>query len=235
MQVIPVIDIRNGVTVRAVAGRRREYGPLVSPLACSSAPLDVARGLMTLHPFRALYIADLDAIEGRPHNRAAIFSISDAFPGLSLWVDAGLSRGRDAHPWLARRNVDAVMGSESLAAEDEVATLRDDPRVILSLDFRGTAFLGPQSLLQSPDLWPARVIVMTLARIGGDEGPDLPRLAQIRARASGKRIFSAGGVRDAKDLQALQYAGAAGALVASALHDGRLASLDLARLDDGGK
>jgi phosphoribosylformimino-5-aminoimidazole carboxamide ribotide isomerase len=35
-------------------------------------------------------------------------------------------------------------------------------------------------------------------------------------------IYSGGGVRDNADLLALESAGAAGALVATALHDGRL-------------
>ena len=43
---------------------------------------------------------------------------------------------------------------------------------VLSLDFRGETFLGPQGLLDDAALWPHRVIVMTLARVGGGEGPD---------------------------------------------------------------
>jgi phosphoribosylformimino-5-aminoimidazole carboxamide ribonucleotide (ProFAR) isomerase len=71
MEVIPVIDIRHGVVVRAVAGRRADY----RPLAGMSAPIAVARRLCAVHPFRALYIADLDAIEGRPDNREIILAI----------------------------------------------------------------------------------------------------------------------------------------------------------------
>jgi HisA/HisF family protein len=230
MQVVPVIDIRNGVAVRAVAGRRWEYSPLVSPLAHSSAPRDIALGLLSLFPFAAIYIADLDAIERRGDNRANIFSIAEAFPGVRIWVDAGLRNCRDAPPWLARRNVDVVMGSESLASEAELVALRDDPRVILSLDFRGETFLGPQFLPLRRELWPARVIVMTLARIGGTQGPDFARAADFCARGGERAIFAAGGVRDANDLLTLQDIGVAGALVASALHDGRLAASDLRRL-----
>jgi uncharacterized protein related to proFAR isomerase len=48
--------------------------------------------------------------------------------------------------------------------------------------------------------------------------------------APGKRIFAAGGVRDAADLDLLKRAGIAGALIASCLHDGRLRGSEIARL-----
>jgi phosphoribosylformimino-5-aminoimidazole carboxamide ribotide isomerase len=68
---------------------------------------------------------------------------------------------------------------------------------------------------------------MTLARVGSGAGPDVDRLAAVRRIASGRRIYAAGGVRDAADLAALAHAGIAGALVATALHDGRLAGAEI--------
>ena len=68
---------------------------------------------------------------------------------------------------------------------------------------------------------------MTLARVGSDAGPDLARLAEIRAIAPGCEIYAAGGVRDVADLSALKGAGAAGALIASALHERRIVGADL--------
>ena len=63
--VIPVIDVRNSVAVRAIAGERANYKPLVTPLSPSSDPCAVMDGLMALHPFPVIYLADLDSIEGR--------------------------------------------------------------------------------------------------------------------------------------------------------------------------
>lgn len=229
MHIVPVIDIRNGETVRAVAGRRADYRPLVSPLAASSSPLDVVAGLQKLHPFRDLYVADLDAIEGFGSNRAAIERIGAACPDLRLWVDAGAHDGDAVAEWLALRNVDVVIGSESLVDVETLRAQLKNPRIVLSLDFRGDAFLGPPALLDAPDLWPPRMIVMTLTRIGAGAGPDLARLAPIVACAGARRVYAAGGVRGVDDLARLEEAGAAGALVASALHDGRITASDLAR------
>jgi phosphoribosylformimino-5-aminoimidazole carboxamide ribotide isomerase len=133
--------------------------------------------------------------------------------------------------WLDWKNVSPVVGSESVEEMDAPRMLRDAARVVLSLDFRGETFLGPQSLLHSPELWPKRVIAMTLERVGGNGGPDFSRLARIMSRAQGREIFAAGGVRDAHDLSTLRAAGAKGALVASSLHEGRLSADDLTRLD----
>jgi phosphoribosylformimino-5-aminoimidazole carboxamide ribotide isomerase len=107
--------------------------------------------------------------------------------------------------------------------------LRSNPRVALSLDFREERFLGDRAMLEDARRWPQRVIVMTLARVGAGKGPDVSRLADIVSRAQGRRVYAAGGVRNAHDLDALEAAGAAGALVATALHEGRLTSDDLAR------
>ena len=106
--------------------------------------------------------------------------------------------------------------------------------MILSLDFRGDAFHGPEALLPMPELWPGRIIIMTLARVGSGAGPDLQRLATIRARGAGRRVFAAGGLRDARDLASIALHGGAGVLVASALHDGRLSASDLSAHDASG-
>jgi hypothetical protein len=90
MQVIPVIDIRGGVAVAAVRGDRARYRPLETPLAPSTAdPVGVALGLRTLFPFRTLYIADLDGIEGRGADLAMHERLTAAWPGAELWIDDG--------------------------------------------------------------------------------------------------------------------------------------------------
>jgi HisA/HisF family protein len=226
MDIIPVIDIRNGVAVRAVAGRRNDYLPLASPLAHSSAPLDVAKGLMSLYAFKALYIADLDAIEGRGDNRVAVHAIRAQFPHLNLWVDAGFRRAQDTQDWRAIENVAAIFGSETLESAAALEGVLGDARAILSLDFKAGVFLGPEELLSFPALWPRRVIVMTLDRVGTGGGPDLARLQEIRGVAGRRTVIAAGGVRGPDDIRALKEAGADGALVASALHEGRLVATD---------
>jgi phosphoribosylformimino-5-aminoimidazole carboxamide ribotide isomerase len=221
MQVIPVLDLIEGLVVRAKMGDRDAYRPIETPLSVTPNPADVARGLMQVGPFPTLYIADLDAIRGRGDNFAALARLREDFPDVEFWIDNGASTA-EAVETTERYGV-PVLGSESQSDTTLVASRR---KALLSLDFRGEAFQGPPELLSRPELWPERVIAMTLHRVGGEAGPDLDRLAAVRARAQGRPLYAAGGVRDGADLAALRAVGAAGVLVASALHDGRITRAD---------
>ncbi len=217
MQVIPVLDLIAGEVVRAKLGDRDAYRPIATPLSPTSDPVDVAAGLLKLGPFPTLYVADLDAIRGRGDNFAALARLRAAFPALSLWIDNGAA---DSAAVDATRVYGApVLGSES---QRDLSLLAAAGDALLSLDFRGDDFQGPPELLARPELWPERIIVMTLGRVGSGAGPDLARLAAIRRLAGARLLYAAGGVRDNADLAALKSAGAAGALVASALHEGQI-------------
>lgn len=230
MEIIPVIDLKGGQVVRAQMGQRELYRPIETPLAPTSDPLDVTRGLLQAFPFRTLYVADLDAIEGTGNNDAVLARLRDAHPALELWIDNGIADAAVARRFLGVAPGRLILGSEAQRDATLVASLNRDPRVILSLDFRGDAFVGPPSLLGEPDIWPARIIVMTLARVGSSAGPDIARLRDIRARSANAALYAAGGVRNASDLAALKREGIAGALVASSLHAGELTGADLEAL-----
>jgi phosphoribosylformimino-5-aminoimidazole carboxamide ribotide isomerase len=230
MEIIPVIDLKNDLVVRARMGQRDRYRPIETPLSPSSDPVDVVRGLLGVSAFRTLYVADLDAIERKGDTKVALARVKSAFPQLDVWVDNGLADGVAARAFLDNGSDHLVLGSEAQTDHRLVESLRDDPRVILSLDFRGDSFIGPPALLAMPDIWPRRIIVMTLARVGSGAGPDLERLAAIQKLSGRRLVYAAGGLRHAGDLVELKNAGIAGVLVASALHDGRLTRVDIAAL-----
>lgn len=231
MKIIPVIDLRAGEVVHARRGERDSYRPVVSQLCRGSRPLDVVGAFLDLFPFDALYIADLDAIQKRGDNGAAVAALRRAFPSLQLWVDSGLGEAAACRAWLARDLGHLVLGSEATREPrilHQLADRKTAARLILSLDFRDDRFLGPSELLTQTELWPARVIVMTLSRVGSGTGPDLARLGEVAQQAKGRQIFAAGGVRGGEDLLELDRRGVSGALVATALHDRRIGSTDIA-------
>ena len=263
MHVIPVIDVRNGVAVRAVAGDRATYRPLVSPLCPGSEPASVASGLMALHPFPVIYLADLDGIEGRGANLELVRELAgltgnggrgDASPvrpgpdgsgdhaarrvsqGVSnrpadrtLWVDNGAMTMAGVSELCVIPSTDIVVGSETGIRPHALRDLEAQfpGRLILSLDFRADGFMGDPALLAEPASWPERVIVMTLAQVGGQGGPDLARIAAITQRAGRRLVYAAGGIRNRADLEAAARAGATGALVSTALHARTLTVSDL--------
>ncbi|GJE38448.1 HisA/HisF-related TIM barrel protein [Methylobacterium persicinum] len=219
--VIPVLDLRGGRVVRARRGERASYAPIETPLAKGSDPAAVAAGLLRAWPARILYVADLDAIiDGAAPDHGALRAIASSCPGIGLWVDAGFASADTVEAFLAAGLGRPVIGTESQRDTALVAGLGG--QAVLSLDTRGNERLGPDPLHDDPSLWPPDVIAMTLARVGAGAGPDLAALAAVRARADGRRVYAAGGVRGPGDLLDLARAGLAGALVASALHDGTL-------------
>ena len=230
MEVIPVIDLKGGVVVHARMGMRSAYAPIETPLSSTSRPNDVARGVLSIFPFKKFYVADLDAIENRGNNNAALRQLSAEFPDLVFWVDAGIADVDHAARWLEAGLGHLVVGSETQRDSDLMRCLWRNSRTILSLDFRGDAFLGPAALLHEADIWPIKLIAMSLARVGSASGPDIDRLTTIRSRAVNRQVYAAGGVRDANDLASLAQAGITGALVATSLHNGKLTGAQIARL-----
>lgn len=224
LAIIPVLDLMRGRVVRARAGERALYRPIETPLAPSSMPHDVLRGFLALAPFPSFYIADLDSIGGNGDHGSVLEALARETPQAELWVDGGVAAAADAEV-LAARGLVPVLGSETLsggAALDEATARLGASRFVLSLDWRGGRFMGAPELWAATEFWPERVILMTLDRVGMAAGPDLAGLEALVARAGRRRVFAAGGVRHAADLEALRAIGVAGALVASALHDGRL-------------
>lgn len=236
MKIIPVIDLMRGQVVHALGGERRQYRPIESGLCAGSNALDIACALLELYPFPALYIADIDAIQKNGGNAAVIEKLHQRFPRLELWVDSGIADVSSFMAWQKQRIGHAVIGSESFpenALLSAVCTSRDALYPLLSLDFKGARFHGEQRLLNDPELWPEHVIAMMLACVGSLHGPDIDQLSALMPRAPHKKLYAAGGVRNAHDLAHLARAGAHGALLASALHQRRISASDLAASASG--
>jgi HisA/HisF family protein len=228
MNVIPVIDLLQGQVVRAVRGDRQRYRPIVSSLCASSDPLTVARLLCGHCAARQLYVADLDALQGGAAQIAVVRQLLQGLPEVELWLDAGFADGSEAQTLcaslgpLAERLV-PVFGSESLRSRAALEACFTPPsRAILSLDRRDGKLLDAAGCWASPALWPARVIVMTLERVGAGTGPDVATLQAVAARAAHRQLIGAGGIGGEADLALAREAGASAWLVASALHDRKL-------------
>jgi phosphoribosylformimino-5-aminoimidazole carboxamide ribotide isomerase len=230
MRIIPVLDLKGGQVVRAEQGRRDRYRPIVTPLSASTDPVAVAEGLQRLYPFPTFYVADLDAIEGREANSEALARLAAMQDAPELWLDAGFADAAGLEAALETQGLYPVLGSESQADAELLRRFAEHPDLILSLDFFADGFRGPASLLEKPELWPQRVIVMTLAKVGSAAGPDFERLREVKAKAGGRAVIAAGGVRSEADLRELDRLGIAAALVATSLHDGTLAPAQIAAL-----
>lgn len=200
--------------MHAVRGERERYRPLGDPIA-----------LARRYGLEELYVADLDAIAGDGDNDASIRALARE---ARIMVDAGVSEPGRARALLDLGVDRVVVGTETLTGPDALDRLL--PGVVLSLDLRDGRTLSPDpgleglpaldamARLHRPGLREA--IVLDLARVGTGSGPDVAAIAELHAAFPDLELLAGGGVRDAADLRALAGAGAAGALVATALHRG---------------
>ena len=166
--------------VHAKAGNRADYGPVESPFGAADDPVAIARGLLAATGSPLLYIADLDAIAGTGNHFELVRGLADALQGTTVWIDAGFSHVADCAFWLPL-GATLVIGSESLAGVDDWleirAGVRRKRRAVARFRRRRTE--RPGSLFDDPSLWPGRLIVMNLARVGTEAGPDLDRLKSV--------------------------------------------------------
>jgi len=227
MTLIPVIDLLNGQVVRGVRGDRKAYRPIESALCASSDPVTVARILVDHCAARQLYVADLDALMGGQAQCDVLRELLVALDGIELWVDAGFVDADAASALRAQlaplsQRIVPVFASESLRSRAALVECRDRfgaAGAVLSLDRRDGQRLDPAGCWDATALWPQRVIVMTLERVGSGAGPDLHTMTELHRKAPMTTLVGAGGVRSTDDLVRAHEAGAGAWLVASALHD----------------
>jgi HisA/HisF family protein len=240
MRIVPVLDLKGGVVVHAHRGRRAEYAPLRSPLVEGHEPATVARALCTVCRARTLYVADLDALAGDPVDEATIAAVAAVS---EPWVDAGATTPERAAALARAGAARNVIGTESIGPDAPVERVlaagrplahgcREPAPIVLSVDLRDGMLIsrdlelaGREPAAAAPlarTLGVREVLVIDLARVGSGSGPPVRAVAELAAALPEVAIYAGGGVRHDPDLQALEAAGAAGALVATALHEGRI-------------
>ena len=113
MELIPAIDILNNIVVKAIAGERKKYKAIQSPIANSSKLDHIVESLLNEYDFKKMYIADLNAITGVKNNLTIIESIIAKYPYIDFWVDLGIRTFLD---FKQSRNLACtlIIGSETL-------------------------------------------------------------------------------------------------------------------------
>jgi phosphoribosylformimino-5-aminoimidazole carboxamide ribotide isomerase len=241
-QIIPVLDVKDGRAVHAVGGRRAYYQPVQSKLHATSDPLELAAALRELLGLGAVYLADLNAIDGDAPDIALYQELISR--GFYLIVDAGLRdlRSADRLLMLDPSFSAIVAGLETLAgpcALSEIVRAFGLGRAIFSLDLdEGRPRKCAQSDWKADDSLELaseaiecgvrHVLLLDLARVGTGRGSGTKRsISQIRARHPEVRVSAGGGISGIAEVFDLKNAGASAVLVASALHDGRIGRPEL--------
>jgi phosphoribosylformimino-5-aminoimidazole carboxamide ribotide isomerase len=223
-----VLDILNGAVVHAIRGERSRYEPIAafSRVISTSEPLEIIKVLLP----KEIYVADLDRLTGHGNSLELIGRISGM---TETMADIGISRASDLG--LLPPAVSPVLGTEtaSLSLIKEASSRADfgGRRPVVSIDMRCGKLLAADPILA--DMTPIdllktlnsldleAVILLDLSRVGAEAGLDGPFL-EAAAEVSEHPLILGGGIRGEEDLAALEDMGFAGALVATAVHNGRI-------------
>lgn len=218
----------------ARGGDRRCYRPLESCLGGRTVePLDdpvrlAVRYAATLDP-AWIYVADLDRIEGSGDQTGRLAAIADAAPRSRLLWDGGFADG--ALQVTPSDRIVPILASETLRDPAGLQAGRpSEAWVGIDLTHDGmraiapaVADLGEVGLLErAVETGLTGAVVVFVDGVGSGAGLPFDRLARLRAAAPRLPILAGGGIGGRSDLRALRDLGFDGALVASALHDGRL-------------
>lgn len=177
-------------------------------------------------------MADLDAIEQQGDNRDIIHDLCLEYPELEIWLDSGLSL---VDHYLKRQNtlsLRIILSTESIPASTAASLMRAYCRhpFILSVDYRSGGFLGAPEGMRAQSLWPSDVIILNLDQVGTNNGISLPSGLGSQELFDQYNIYYGGGINSLADLMQLKKRGAAGALLATALHGKTVNREDLQRL-----
>jgi phosphoribosylformimino-5-aminoimidazole carboxamide ribotide isomerase len=240
MRIIGVLDLTAGQAVHARAGIRESYTPVrqVGDTAVDGDAIELARVYTGQFGVDELYVADLDAIVNAtpPHN--VVHSVASL--RVPVWLDAGVSSTHTAQLALAAGATRVIVGLETLSsfeALDDICRAIGGDRVAFSLDLRNGEPVALHGSIENiarraADAGVSALTVIDLARVGMGSGPDLESIARVRTAVRELTLIAGGGVRGPGDLARLADEGCDGALVASALHDGRLTAVDVAAARD---
>lgn len=247
--VIPVMDLMIGQIVLARCGDRESYRPVHSKLSSDAGPVAVARALFNQTGCDCLYLADLDSFEGASPSWEVYRDLME--PGFRLWVDADWlsneSYLKTIQAEFESKQLRPIISSETLEDVRQLSAIADlvsdgwDP--IFSLDLDGENVLGKSATIRATaarelvseavEQGARSVIVLNLQSVGSSGGASqLQLIAQLHSEFERIDLISGGGVRNAKDAEALLAAGCQHVMVASAIHDCTFRPDDVTELNE---
>ncbi len=235
---IGVIDLLSGDAVHGIAGHRERYQPIQglcwSGRVADGHPLALATWYREQFSIRNFYIADLDALQNKVQQRAAIESLIKSGDVSDRWlIDAGINN-RDLtsqSQWMrevaaSHSEVEWILASESAISAEligVVAQTIDPASLVLGLDFHESRFVGPKSgldhwMMSAEQAGVRQGLVLDVTAVGTGGGPQTASLCRsLCQRYRDWKWISGGGCRDVADVQTFRDAGCQSCLVASAL------------------
>jgi phosphoribosyl isomerase A len=231
LELLPAVDISGGQAVQlvqGVAGSEKRFGdPVEAALNWQK------RGAEWIH------LVDLDAAFGRGHNRALLAEIT-ATVDIKVEMSGGIRDDDSLSAAMAtgcsRVNIGTAALEQPAWCAAAISSYGD--RVAVGLDVRGRTLAARGWTQEGGDLFDvltrldgegcARYVVTDVNKDGMLQGPNLELLKTVCA-ATDRPVVASGGITELADLAALVElvpAGVEGAIVGTALYEGRFSLED---------
>lgn len=227
LELLPAIDIVNGKAVmlhQGVAGTETDYG---SPL---DAVQDwVGRGAEWVH------IVDLDRAFGRGSNTDLIKEVIDLTGDVKVELSGGIRDTASLEAILEIGPTRVNIGTAALENPEWTAEIiaAFGDKIAVSLDVRGETLAGRGWTKEGGNIWDVlerledahcpRYVVTDVTQDGTLQGPNVELLAKICAQTE-KPVVASGGIASLADLEELKKLvpqGLEGAIIGTALYDGK--------------
>ncbi|MEI2810018.1 MAG: bifunctional 1-(5-phosphoribosyl)-5-((5-phosphoribosylamino)methylideneamino)imidazole-4-carboxamide isomerase/phosphoribosylanthranilate isomerase PriA [Nocardioides sp.] len=226
LELLPAVDIAGGQAVQLVqgkAGSEKRFGdPVEAALRWQEA------GAEWIH------LVDLDAAFGRGHNRELQAEIVGRLD-IDVEMSGGIRDDESLEAAMAtgcrRVNIGTAALEQPAWCAEAIARFGD--RVAIGLDVRGRTLAARGWTRDGGDLYDvlarldgegcARYVVTDVNKDGMLQGPNLELLRAVCA-ATDKPVVASGGITELDDLRALQGLvadGVEGAIIGTALYEGR--------------
>jgi phosphoribosylformimino-5-aminoimidazole carboxamide ribotide isomerase len=226
LNIIPVIDLMNGIAVSGKSGDRNNYLPLKTVFAPNSDPFSIARSLK-ISGASEIYVADLDLIEKKGHNLDKIKMMNSIVP---LILDCGI-RDFNSFKFFLDFAYKIVVATETLKSIEELYKIFDNivkERIVVSIDIKDNEFYSRDNNLNlsldefKKDLmaiYPNEIILLDISRVGSYSGWN-KQLVNEFIEFKDKLIL--GGGINKKDLNLITKTGINKVLVGTGLHSGEI-------------
>lgn len=212
MELILAMDLKKNLVVHGKSGQRAGYKPLDWGCSPTAEPVGFVRALAP----RYIYIADLDQIERTGSHDRIIAECARLVS--ACYADRGC---RVPDDFLCGYHITNIVGTET-GGED----LSIYGGGLLSIDVKNGRVIPsgcePADMLRQANGWKFEgCIILNIGAVGTETGLDRLMLDRMRA-AYHRKLYWGGGVASVADLYMLQKAGFDGAIIATALHHGRI-------------
>src|SRR3954447_23159350 len=219
LEIIPAVDVLGGEAVRLLRGDFEQITDRRDdPFALAARFAAAGYGLM--------HLVDLDSARSGRTRADLVRAAADAVRPAHVQASGGVRSVADAEELLAAGASRVVVGTAALPDPRPFVDALGE-RLVVALDVREgriasrgwletTALDVDAALDACVDAGVARVLCTAIDRDGTLSGPDL----QLLARVAGRRelaVLAAGGIRPARDLDALAEIGGEAAIVGRAL------------------